>query len=55
VEVFGALLLVIVMYIVVPVSVCVAALVALGGAEGFLPGGMRDRAVARREQRANHH
>lgn len=49
-EIFGALVLMIVMYIVIPLGICFAALVLLGGAERLLPGGMRDRAVARRDQ-----
>jgi hypothetical protein len=46
-QVFGALVLLIVMYFVIPIAICVATLVALGGAENFLPAGMRERAAAR--------
>ncbi len=48
-DIFGALVLIIVMYIVIPVGICLAAVVALGGAERLLPGSMRDRALARRD------
>ena len=54
-DVFGALVLIIVMYIVVPVAVCAATLIALGGAERLLPGAMRDRALARREDATDRH
>ena len=50
-DVFGALLLMIVMYIVSPVAICLAALVALGGAERLLPGGTRDRSLRERGSR----
>lgn len=53
-NVLGALLLIVVMYIVIPVGVCAAALVALGGAERFLPPAMRARATARREEHTGH-
>lgn len=55
VEILGALLLIVLMYLVIPIGVCVAALAALGGAERFLPGAMRDRALARREHTAERH
>ena len=46
-DVLGALLLVIVMYIIIPVAVCVAALVLLGGAERLIPGGAKRSASSR--------
>jgi hypothetical protein len=55
VDIFGALVLFIVMYLVIPVAICAAALVVFGGAERFLPAGMRNRAVAGRESRSDHH
>ena len=54
-DVFGALVLIILMYIVLPVAVCAATLVALGGAERLLPSGMRDRALARRDDASERH
>ncbi|MFN8557196.1 MAG: hypothetical protein U0531_07550 [Dehalococcoidia bacterium] len=54
-HIFGALLLIVVMYLVVPIALCAAALVALGGAERLLPGGLRDRALAQRAQEDGRH
>ncbi len=54
-DVFGAVVLIIVMYFVIPIGVCVAALIAMGGAERFLPPAMRARATARRTQRPEGH
>ena len=54
-DVFGALVLIILMYIVVPVVICAVALYLLGGFERLLPGGMRDRALARREHTSGEH
>lgn len=53
-EILGAIVLFLVMYIVVPVAICAATIAALGGGERFLPGSMRDRAVARRGQHVDH-
>jgi hypothetical protein len=54
-DVIGALLLMFVMYILIPLAVVVATIVALGGAERLLPGGTRPRAVAPRDSHADHH
>jgi hypothetical protein len=43
VDVLGALVLLIVMYIVIPVAICAAAIAVMGGLDRFLPGFMRGR------------
>jgi hypothetical protein len=55
VDVLGALLLMFVMYILIPLAVCVAAIVAMGGAERLLPGGTRPRTIAHTESHTEHH
>lgn len=54
-DIFGAVLLMLVMYIVAPVGICLAALIAFGGAERLLPGGARERALTRQNQQVEHH
>lgn len=54
-DLIGALLLMFVMYILVPLAVVVATIVALGGAERLLPGGTRPRSTAPRDTHAEHH
>jgi hypothetical protein len=53
-DVFGALVLFIVLYIVLPLAVCIAALVLLGGAERLLPGGTRTRPAPPRAEPDHH-
>jgi hypothetical protein len=54
-DLIGALLLMFVMYLLIPLAVVVATIVALGGAERLLPGGTRPRGVAQRDTQADHH
>jgi hypothetical protein len=54
-DTLAGLLLIIGMYFVVPIVVCIGTIALLGGSERLLPGPMRDRASARRQQNAEHH
>ena len=54
-DVLGALLMIVVFYFVIPIAICAATLVALGGAERFLPGGGRGRTAAAPEHGGDHH
>jgi hypothetical protein len=55
VDVLGALLLMFVMYILIPLAVVIATVVALGGAERLLPGGTRTRTVTPTDSHGDHH
>lgn len=54
-NVFAGVLLLLGMYLVLPIVVCLITIAILGGSERLLPGPMRDRAVARREQSHDGH
>lgn len=47
-DVFAAIVLMVVMFLVFPIVVIAATMAILGGSENMLPGPMRDRAAARR-------
>ena len=53
-DIFGALVLFVVLFVVIPVAVCAAAMVLMGGAEQMLPGGTRARS-ARPPAESEHH
>ncbi len=53
-DTIGALALVISMYILLPVAVFVAAMIAMGG-DRLMPAGMRNRPPAQRDESAGRH
>lgn len=54
-DVFAAIVLMVVMFLVLPVVVIGGTMALLGGSENLMPGAMRDRAAARRNGASEGH